>query len=82
MTMSRTIMQELAPSDQRARIMAFFSFSFMGAGPVGALGNGYMASWLGAPAALVLSSAAMFVVVAIVATCSDLWHLDTAPRKT
>ncbi|MDA0788735.1 MAG: MFS transporter [Proteobacteria bacterium] len=81
MTMSRTIMQEQAPSDQRARIMGFFSFSFMGAGPVGALGNGYMASWMGASTALMLSSAAMFCVVVIVATRSDLWKLDTDPRK-
>ena len=37
MSMARTIMQEQAPYDQRGRVMAFFSFSIMGAGPFGAL---------------------------------------------
>jgi MFS family permease len=47
MTMARTVMQEMAPVDQRARIMAFFSFSFMGAGPIGALLSGYLVTWFG-----------------------------------
>ncbi len=52
MTMSRSIMQEQAPPDQRARIMAFFSFSFMGSGLFGALLNGYLVEWLSPEGAL------------------------------
>jgi MFS family permease len=82
MTMSRTIMQEQAPADQRARIMAFFSFSFMGAGPIGALFNGYMVQWLGPAVAIVFSSTMMFLVVLTVALRSSLWHLNTNPVVT
>ena len=42
LTMSRTIMQERAPEKQRARIMALYSFSLLGAVPLGALLSGYL----------------------------------------
>lgn len=76
MTMSRTIMQEHAPVDQRGRIMAFFSFSFMGSGPVGAVVCGALVSLLGAERALVVASASMLLVVAVVGCGSSLWRLD------
>ena len=75
-TTSRGIVQELSPPDQRARTMAFFSFSYMGAGPIGALFSGYMAAWLGPAAALLCSATAMMIVVVLVATFSSLWKLD------
>ena len=81
MTMARTIMQEMAPVDQRARIMAFYSFSFMGAGPVGALLSGYLVKWVGPSEALIFSSVSMFTVVIFVALRSSLWGLDTTPRN-
>ncbi|MEX0942554.1 MAG: MFS transporter [Pseudomonadales bacterium] len=79
MTMARTTMQEMAPPDQRARMMAFFSFSFMGSGPVGALLSGALCEWLGPSQALIVSSVAMLVVVTIVSFRSSLWKLDTSP---
>ena len=75
MTMSRTIMQEHAPPDQRARIMAFYSFSFMGAGPIGALFNGYLVDWIGPQQAILVSSSLMFVVILIIALRTQLWSL-------
>ena len=77
MTMARTVMQEMAPVDQRARIMAFFSFSFMGAGPIGALLSGYLVTWFGPSTALMISSLAMLAVVLIVTLISRLWGLDS-----
>ncbi len=79
MTMSRTIMQEQAPPEQRARMMAFYSFSFMGAGPLGALFSGYLAEWLGPSTALVVSSTLMLVIVILVALRTTLWRLDSSP---
>jgi MFS family permease len=76
MTMARTIMQEAAAPDQRARMMAFFSFSFMGAGPVGALLSGYLCDWLGPGLALMISSTAMLTVVVLVSWRTRLWHQD------
>jgi len=76
MTMSRTIMQELAPPDQRARMMAFYAFSFMGSGPIGALLNGYLVGWYGPATALMISCAGMLTVVTYVSVTSALWKLD------
>lgn len=78
MSMSRTIMQEAAPEGQRGRVMAFFSFSFMGAGPLGALLCGQLVAAIGAPAALVVASGALIVVIAPVARTSPLWNMAEA----
>lgn len=76
MTMSRTIMQEQSPENQRARMMAFYAFSFMGSGPLGALLNGFVADALGPENALIAASIMMFVVVILVALTSGLWQLN------
>ncbi len=70
MSMARTIMQEQAPYDQRGRVMAFFSFSFMGAGPFGALLAGALVERWGPGNALAAAACSMFVVLAILAFAS------------
>lgn len=75
MSMSRTIMQEQAPADQRGRAMSFHAFSFMGAGPIGALANGFLVDAVGPEIAIVIASAVMFGVCAVVAATSSLWRL-------
>ncbi len=80
MSMSRTIMQEQAPDDQRSRVMSFYSFAFMGSGPLGALLNGFAVQWIGPRAALALAAATMFAVVAFIALRSTLWRLDPTLR--
>ena len=76
MSMSRTIMQEQAPEAQRSRVMSFYSFAFMGSGPIGALLNGFAAQWIGARGALALAAATMLAVVALIARRSGLWRLN------
>ena len=76
--MSRIIMQEQAPEDQRARMMAFFAFSFMGSGPIGAIFSGFLVEWFGPVIALTIASILMFLVVVIVALTSQLWNLGKA----
>jgi len=56
--------------------MSFYSFAFMGSGPIGALVNGYLVQWIGPRAALALASAVMFTVIALIAAKSRLWQLD------
>jgi MFS family permease len=75
MTMSRTIMQEQAPAALRGRVMSFYSFSFMGAGPLGALFSGFLVDRVGPQAALLISAATMFVVMLLVASTSGMWRL-------
>ena len=79
MTMSRTIMQEQAPDGQQGRVMGFHSFSFMGAGPLGALGSGYLVDQLGAQAALGICATGMLTVVLMIGFRSSLWRMKTAP---
>ena len=70
MSMARTIMQEDAPPGQAGRVMSFFSFSLLGAGPVGALFCGYLATWFGPEHALVIAAAVMASVVIVFAAWS------------
>jgi MFS family permease len=76
MSMSRTIMQEKAPANQRGRIMAFYGFSFMGAGPLGALLSGFLVTHYGPESALMISASAMLAVIAFVSLRSGLWRMD------
>ena len=63
MSMSRTIMQEQAPNDQRGSVMSIFSFSFMGAGPIGAVLWGVTAQHIGPTTSLFIACMVMLVVV-------------------
>jgi len=76
MTMSRTIMQEQAPETMRGRVMSFYSFSFMGAGPIGALLSGYLVEELGPELALLTSAAGMLVVIILIGVTSGVWNLQ------
>lgn len=79
MSMSRTIVQERAPADSRSRVMSFYTLSLMGAGPIGALLNGYLVAWIGPRETLVVVSAAMFLTMVAVALTSELWGLQGEP---
>jgi MFS family permease len=77
MTMSRTVMQEQAPENQRARMMSFYSFSFMGAGPIGALLSGVLVDFFGASVALIICPICMLLVSIYMSIKSPLWKLGT-----
>ena len=78
MSMARTIMQEDAPPGQAGRVMAFFSFSLLGAGPIGAFASGLLVKWVGPERALVAAAAAMGVIVSGVAAWSARRRAETA----
>ncbi|MFK7913500.1 MAG: MFS transporter [Pseudomonadales bacterium] len=82
MTMSRTIMQEQAPQAMQGRVMSFYGFSFMGAGPIGALLSGYLVAALGPQQALVASAVGMLLVVSVVALSSGLWRIASTEHAT
>ena len=79
MSMSRTIMQENAPEGQRGRVMGFFSFSFMGAGPIGALLWGFVVEQFGTNVALAAGAISMLAVVVLVGLTSPLWSWRPEP---
>ncbi len=76
MPMSRTLMQELAPPSQRARVMSFYAFSFMGAGPLGTLFCGYLSALAGPQMAIQTCGVAMLVVVLVMTFSSSLWQVE------
>ena len=77
MPMSRTLMQEVAPPEQRARVMSFYAFSFMGAGPLGTLFCGYLSALIGPQMAIVTCGALMLGVVLLVTLFSALWRAES-----
>ena len=77
MIMSRSIMQEQAPAEQRARIMAFFSLSFMGAGLIGSLMNGYLVEVFHAEGALLFAASGITLAVVLIRVMSSIWHLES-----
>ena len=62
--------------------MAFYAFSFMGAGPLGALLSGYLVTWFGPLTALQISSFAMFLVSIVVFVEGSLWNLGRVNQPT
>ncbi len=80
-SMSRTIMQENAPEDQRGRIMGFFSFSFMGAGPIGAILWGLVVDSYGPQFAIACASVAMFLVAMLGRFYSKLWESNSTEMQ-
>jgi MFS family permease len=60
-----TLLQGLAPSDMRGRVMGLFSTLFVGVSPFGALAAGFAASRIGAPR--VLAAGGAVVIAASVA---------------
>jgi MFS family permease len=73
MPMSRTLMQQTAPPALRARVMSFYAFSFMGAGPLGALWAGYLADSFGPQQAIMISAGCMALLALIMGLMSPLW---------
>lgn len=82
MPMSRTILQELAPAAQRGRVMSFYAFSFMGAGPLGTILCGYLSGLFGPQQAIIICGLMMLIVVVMVGLFSQLWHAKTATLGT
>ena len=55
MAASNTILQSIVDDDKRGRVMSIYATAFIGMSPLGNLFAGALASWIGAPDALILS---------------------------
>lgn len=81
MTMSRTIIQEAAPDNMRARMLASFQLGIMGFGPLGSFLTGFVIEAVGAQNAMFVPGVGMASVLVLVALSTRLWKLtnqDTA----
>lgn len=78
MSMGRTIMQQAAPSEFRARVLAMFNLAQMGFAPVGSAIMGYLAAYVGVLNAYYFPGILMLVIVVLVAKTTSLWQVTTA----
>ena len=58
---SNTILQSIVEEDKRGRVMSIYATALMGMAPIGNLFSGALASWIGAPATLILSGLACII---------------------
>jgi len=65
MSMSRTIIQQTAPEQFRARVLSVYSLANLGGLPIGALGLGYSAAAFGPMNSLYLASVGIWVAVIV-----------------
>jgi predicted MFS family arabinose efflux permease len=70
-----TLLQTVVEDDKRGRVMSLYTMAFMGTVPLGSLLAGWLASWLGAPAAARISGAACIAGAAVFA-----WRLPHLRR--
>ena len=82
MSMSRTVMQELAPVGQRGRVMSFYSLAMMGAGPIGALWAGYLCEWLDARTTLLINGVGMALFSSLIYRTRNLAELRIKPQPS
>lgn len=75
MSMSRSVMQQLAPAGQRSRVMSFYSLAMMGAGPLGALWAGFLCEQIGSRQALLVNGLAMTCLASLVYLSRSLAEL-------
>jgi MFS family permease len=78
MTTSRTIIQEAAPENMRARLLASFQMGIMGFGPLGSLVTGFVISAVGVRQAMLVPGIGMTVVLGLVVIFSGLRTLTNA----
>ena len=74
MSMARTIMQEHAPDDMRARVLAVFTLANTSGMPLGALTLGYFTEYFG------VFSALAFVILGVWTSSAILWRFSNLSR--
>lgn len=78
MSMARTIMQEAAPEEMRARIMAVFSLSNTGGMPLGALALGFCAEHFGVLNTVVVAVGGVWAVAVVMWVMTPLAGISSA----
>ncbi len=81
LTLSRGIVQEVAPAQFRARILAIYQLGFSGGMPLGSLMMGFLIEAYGPHNAVFIPAAAMATVLTLMTWRSRLWSLDQMTAK-
>lgn len=64
--LGRSLFQEQASSENRARVLAVYQLGVMGGAPVGSLLSGFGSGWIGPHTTALVAAGAMFAVVAAI----------------
>lgn len=75
-TLSRSIVQEYAPESHRGRLLAIFSMGFMGGGPIGSFGTGYLIQAFGPYTAALVPAAMMAAAMMTLLLTTRLWRVE------
>ena len=75
-SMGRAIIQEAAPADHRARVLAVYALSMQGATVIGAPMVGLLAAMLGPLGVFVFCAGAMLVFVGIICLATPVLKVD------
>ena len=62
--LSRSVFQEQASSENRARVLAVYQLGIMAGAPVGSLLSGFASGWIGPHSTLFVASGAMLAILA------------------
>lgn len=81
-TLARSIVQELAPPDQRAQILSVLLLSFMAAAPISSLLLGQLIEWFNPLSALLPGMFISFVIFAIGLARSGLWEYESVSLRS
>lgn len=81
LTLSRGIVQEVAPATHRARILAIYQLGFSGGMPLGSLAMGFLIEAFGPRNAVFIPAVAMAAVLTLMTTRSQLWSLDKVTAR-
>ncbi len=80
-TMSRTIVQELAPDSHRGRLLSIFSMGFMGGAPMGALAIGPIVDATNPHVATLFPAIAMVICLGTLLLTTKLAHVRLRGHK-
>lgn len=75
-TLSRALVQEFAPESHRGRLLAIFSMGFMGGGPIGSFGIGYLIHYIGPFKAALVPAVLMSVALTTLVLTTKLWRIE------
>ena len=81
LTLSRGIVQEAAPAQYRARVLAIYQLGFSGGMPLGSLTMGFLIEGFGTHAAVLFPAAGMAFVLMLITLRSQFWSLDKMTAK-
>ena len=80
-TMTRSLVQEAAPTDQRARVLAIYQLGFMGGAPIGAVAMGRVVERVGPADAMLVPAVGLFGIILVLLLFTRFWHLRPAAEE-